>query len=545
MQSTVLRKIIKYAGYPLFFLALFVAFLFWTFPLDHFKPAVETQLTKLIDRAVHIDEMSMSLTGDIVLSSVEIEVPPKEDDDLGLEVDDEDGEDGDGEQAEKQPKRPPPKLSYFVDEMVIDVGLFALLMDELDIAIDMDLLGGEVSIQYEGPLPADDDDEQLERRRPKRRPRPRPNTPRRPGAGPAGLPAPDGTEGPIAEEDEEEEDEEEEQEALFLTVEARGLELRQIHDLRAKLPLPITGTLNLSLVLESPTGSFADAAGTLTVDASSVVLGRADAQIDVGGMPLTVDPIAIAAIDCKVEVEEGTAAFTAFETRSKDFDAEIKGDVTFSDPLSRSRFDLYLMFKFLDGYAAKSQKASMLISSLDDFSRDLKRAHRKDGFYGFRYRGLFGSARLSPSKNFRERREGKKQRQRRPRDRKRKDRPRAGAAGLPSGPGGVTGERASPRGEIPQTDVRTAEPPSGAGPAGPGRSGRVDRPMSPVVRPGVGPPEDPGASGAEEEDEEEAPGEEEGEEGEEESGEEESGQEESGQEGGEEGEEEAAEEEGE
>ncbi|MBW2277683.1 MAG: hypothetical protein JRF63_09345, partial [Deltaproteobacteria bacterium] len=63
MTSTTLRKILKFVGYPLFFGLLFLLFLIWTFPLDHFKPAVETQLTKLIDRAVHIEDMSMSLTG--------------------------------------------------------------------------------------------------------------------------------------------------------------------------------------------------------------------------------------------------------------------------------------------------------------------------------------------------------------------------------------------------------------------------------------------------------------------------------------------------
>jgi len=498
MDSTTLRKIVKYAGYPLFFVAVFLLFLFWTFPLAHFKPALESQLTKLIDRPVRIEDISMSPTGNIVLSSVEIEVPQEEP--TFADSDDEDDEDEDGEAGQAKPKKQQPaKLSYLVDEMVIDLGLFSLLFDELDIDIEMDLLGGEVSIRYDGPLPTGD--EEVGRPATKRRPRPRTATPRRPG--PAGLPAPDGVEPPNAEGEEEAPEEAEADQALSLVVEAEGLELRQIHDLRSKLPLPITGTLDLTIELSSSTGSFADADGSMTVGASSVVLGSADAQIDVGGMPMSVDPIAIAKIDCKVEVEGGTASFKAFETQSTDFDAEIRGDVTFSDPLSRSRLDLYLMFKFLDGYAAKSQKAGMLISSLDDFSRELKRAHRDDGFYGFRYRGVFGSARLSPSKNFREKRETAKKRTRKPRERGRKDRPRAGAAGLPSGPTGLDGARPSQRGELPVGDVRIDEPPRGL-------SGRLDRPTAAGVPPGAGPAGGPGmgpndrGGGAEEEVEEEA-----------------------------------------
>jgi hypothetical protein len=342
-------------------------------------------------------------------------------------------------------------------------------------------------------------------------------------------PAADGVE-ELAEEDDEEDDDEQEAKPLSLVIEAEGLELRQLHDLRAKLPLPITGQIDIEIALTSETGEFREAGGTISVNGVAIVLGNSEAQIEVGGMPMTVDEIAIAQVDCEVQVEQGTAEFTAFEMRSQDFDAKVQGSLTFGDPLSRSRLDLYLMFRFLDGYAAKSARAQMLISSLDDFSRDLKRAHRSDGYYGFRYRGMFGSARLSPSKTFRGERQRAADRRKKPRDRKR---PGRAGAGLPSGPAGEPGLRQPPRGDPSGADL-SGETMPGAPPPRPGQ------PLEPMPRPGLDngpgrlrPGEDDGSGQVEEEIEEEAPDQEEAGEGEgsgegEESGEEEGGGEEQG-----------------
>jgi hypothetical protein len=502
MKSITWRRILKFAGYPLFFLIAFGAFLFWTFPVERFRPAVEKQLKNIIDREVRIEDMSLSLTGDVVLSGVQIQMPAEEAEEEArrkFAADEDEEEDDDGEEASEEPK-PKPALAYHVDEMAIDVGYLGLLLGELDVEVELDFLGGDVSIAYVGPMPSEEEEQQRPRRGPRGRP-PR-QKPRRPGAA-GGPPAADGVEEPGAEEDDDE-DEEEEATPLSLVIEAEGLELRQFHDLRAKLPLPITGQIDIDIALSSETGEFQDASGTMNVNGVAIVLGNSEAQIEVGGMPMTVDEIAIAQVDCEVKVEEGAAEFTAFEMRSQDFDAKVQGSLTFSDPLSRSRFDLYLMFRFLEGYAAKSARAQMLISSLDDFSRDLKRAHRSDGYYGFRYRGRFGSARLSPSKTFRGDRK-RPDRRKRPRDRKRAG--RAGA-GLPSGPAGAPPPRDKPRGDPSGADLRGETLPGGAPP-------KIGEPLEPMPRPGLddGPARlRPGAGGspgpAGEEPEEEAPEEE-------------------------------------
>ncbi|HUT76679.1 MAG TPA: type II secretion system protein GspN, partial [Polyangia bacterium] len=327
-------------------------------------------------------------------------------------------------------KRQQPR-EYLIDEVVVNLGVVALLFDDLDLRVDFGGLGGEISFAYAGPMPGSDP-EQAERG-------PRGRI-RRGARGAAAVPEP-GAEQQGAEEqaDAEEEDDGDESE-LLLTIEASNIDLAMLHDLRAKLPLPLTGTLDFAVRLASRTGRFEGATGELTLRMEDVVLGAENAQIDAGGMPLTIDPIMLAAIDCRVPINEGTAEFEAFETKSNDFDLKVKGTVTLGDPLKRSRFDVYLMFRFLDGYLGKSDKAAMLISNIDQFSRDFKLAHRDDGYWGFRYRGIFGSSRFTPSKlapGEASQKAGKRVGERQ-RGTKAK-RGRSAAGNLPSGPAGLTG----------------------------------------------------------------------------------------------------------
>jgi hypothetical protein len=217
----------------------------------------------------------------------------------------------------------------------------------------------------------------------------------------------------------------------------------------------VSGTVDLELSLESETGRFADADGTARVSAKSIALGNGKSKIDVGGLPMSVEEIRVEEIAIDIKISKGIGEIEKTDLRSADFDAKVEGTINFLDPLSRSRLDLYLTFKFTDGYANKSETSKSLVSNMDAFSRDLKNAHRTDGYYGFRYRGAFGSARLIPSKRNINRKDGDQEGLLRPRPR----RPRGGV-GLQSNDGrpgaGALGERPN-REDFPRGD------PMGAG----------------------------------------------------------------------------------
>ena len=107
-------------------------------------------------------------------------------------------------------------------------------------------------------------------------------------------------------------------------------------------------------------------------------------------MKMAVPPIAIASVTAEIPFKEGEGELKGFEVKSKDFDANVQGTISLKDPFSASRLDLYLTFKLLDAYVNKSESIKTLVSSLDMFSQAMKRAHRDDGYYGFRYRGPMG-----------------------------------------------------------------------------------------------------------------------------------------------------------
>jgi hypothetical protein len=439
------RKVAKIAGYPLFFALCFWFFAVLSFPVERFLPALESRASEFLDREVRIGEISLSLTGRLVFSDVFLEAAAEPDQGPGgkrdAAGDDFDDESPGGDETREAPGgNDAPAVAkarpgYAIDEVVLNLGFWALLFGDLDLGIEFEGLGGEILFSYAGPMPGSEPDlpERAAGRargprgaRPSAAPGVPPVLPGMPGAAaeqPPALPSRDVDQGDTP---------------LQLTVVARGIELARVPDLRARLPLPISGTLDLEVRLSSGTGRFADAEGEIALGMRDIVLGAGNAEIDVGGMPLTVDPIAVASIDCRVTVKEGTAEFGIFETKSNDFDLRILGTTALADPLKRSRFDLYLMFRFLDGYLSKSDKAEMLVSNIDQFSRDFKLAHRDDGYWGFRYRGQFGTSRFTPSKLAPGEQAAKTSK--RAADRKRGSKARRGGApgavNLPSGPAG-------------------------------------------------------------------------------------------------------------
>ncbi len=468
------KKILKIVGYPLFFLAVFLFFLLWTFPADRFAPVLESQLTSALGRKVDIGEMSISPTGDLVLSMVEIEMPKSKEDDP-LFDDDEDGdEDGDGEQEGDGSKKEkePEALTYLIEEAVVSVGFLGLLFDELDLSVHMEALGGEISVSYDGPMPGDEgsvEDRKKKVRDDRRKKRAKKRRAARKGAE---------EEEPGEEEDEEDEEEESSDKSLDLAVDVVGVKLARIHDLGQLSPLPVSGTVDMKLELKSSTGSFRDASGSMIFDASGVSFGNGRSKIDVGGLPMSVDEIAVDKMFFEVLVKEGVGEVERFEMASNDFDASVEGTITFWDPISRSRMDLYLMFRFLEGYANKSASSKTLISNLDTFSRDLKNAHRKDGYYGFKYRGVFGSAKMTPSK----------------RNIKRKGKDKKAGASRPGRPSAAKKKRKDRVGKPAKTSERVKRDPLPSGRPG-GEDPRDDRPgrVNDRPRPGMAAPLKPGA----------------------------------------------------
>ncbi len=399
-------RILKFVGYPAFFIVSFILFLLWTFPIDRFEPILEEQLEKALGREVEIGDLSISLTGNLVLSMIEISVPEEPEESSGADDDDDDDDEWDDDEKESADdkkddssrEKKKPALKYLVEEMVIDVGFIGLAFGQLDVELDMDFLDGDLEISFVGSLPSGGDSSADALKRADKRRKAQAKK-RRQARRPVGARGETGEEGEDEEQSEEGEDEEDEDDqALSFSLAATGLNLRKLHDLRNKSPLPVSGKMDLKIKIRSATGDFRDADGHIVFEGRNIAFGNGRSKIEVGGMPMSVDEIKIDALSFEVVFENGIGQVKKSNVDSRDFDASVEGTITLADPIERSRFNIYLMFKILDGYKDKSASSKALAENMDSFSVELRRAHRTDGYYGFLYRGTLQTAKLSPSK---------------------------------------------------------------------------------------------------------------------------------------------------
>ncbi len=438
------RRVIQGIGYSAFFSAFFFLFLMWSFPVDRFHVLLETQLCSLLDRDVQIKNVSMTITGGVVLSGVEIAVKPDKD-----EVTKPKRSTAEPKQKEKSKKKEakPPRLTYFLDEVTVHFGLFAYLLDELKYDVDIEAFGGTVNISYLGPFSSTQDIRS--KKRPKSTRKARSRKPRRS----MGLLEPDNKK----KEEKEKSDEEGKEVAagstpLAVHIEINGISMMQLPGLRNLLPVPISGTLGLKVDIESTSGLFSDSSGQAEILIQKMVLSKPKFQADVLEMKMEGPPLEITNLGGRIEVEKGKAEISKFGVKSKHFDATLEGTITLDDPLSSSRFDVYVTFKILDAYIGKSDSLKTIVSNLDTFSREMKKAHRDDGYYGFRYRGPFGSGRFvatkkytPPGKKKKKAASNRKKKRRSRRDSKKKRKPRATSKARSNVPtGGETGVSPGP-----------------------------------------------------------------------------------------------------
>ena len=98
-------RILKFVGYPAFFIGSFILFLLWTFPIDRFEPILDEQLEKALGREVEIGDLSISLTGNLVLSMIEVSVPEAPEEPSGADDDDDEWDDDESDGESKNDKK--------------------------------------------------------------------------------------------------------------------------------------------------------------------------------------------------------------------------------------------------------------------------------------------------------------------------------------------------------------------------------------------------------------------------------------------------------
>lgn len=312
--------LLRVLGYPLFFFFFFVMFLYVTFPYDRLKEVLIAQ----------IEAPRLSPTGRQVPSNLEVTIgslgptffPGLKAKDVRITF---------------LPAAPGGRPTFTrIDEAVVHVSVFGLLLRHANVSFDIEGMGGEIEGEASysfgnDPVP--------------------------------GL--------------------------RSLKMEIENVATGEVGPLVQAVGLPLGGTLNGTVELTIPDGQINQAEGRVAITCARLTVGDNRAQFQIphfGGV--TIAEIRAGDLTFNVNVRRGVATLERVASQSNEFALQMDGRVVLRPNLAESAMDLGLRFRFTDAYRNKNEQAGRILTVMD-MVPDLQRARRPDGMFGFRCTGTF------------------------------------------------------------------------------------------------------------------------------------------------------------
>lgn len=186
---------------------------------------------------------------------------------------------------------------------------------------------------------------------------------------------------------------------LDLTID--GADLGQFAPIAATIGVPLKGVVTAALNLEPTGGKFNKASGTFEMTLAGVSVGDGKAKI-MGKLALPEAKVGDLVVSA--EAKEGTLKLTKLAASGGDIEIVGEGKITIREPWDDSIADLYVRYKFSDGYRDKNDLTRSLLGAPDskapgimDLDQKVKRAKRPDGFYGWHIIGPLKRLKFEPS----------------------------------------------------------------------------------------------------------------------------------------------------
>lgn len=333
MNNSLLR-VIKWVGYPLFAVVVFVLAFFFTFPYERLKERVEGFVNAGSDKYdLSIGELGPSLLFGITARDVVLRV--KADDNKGPAVQ----TTAAGAQGAGAQESGPRYHRVVLEEASASVGIFALIGGNADVSFDVEGLGGTLEGRYTVDNKKKD---------------------------------------------------------WSLDLELAALEIKRLPMVADAVGLPIAGKFSGKVELEVPKGKLDQASGKIRVACEKCMVGDGKAKLKVPGNPLlasglTVPRVRLGTVSGQVEVDKGVASLKNFSGKSPDMELALEGGFTLRQPLPFSTVSAYLKFKFSPALKKRDAKFELVESGLSA-------AKRPDGFFGLRLSGTLRNLRPIPSR---------------------------------------------------------------------------------------------------------------------------------------------------
>jgi type II secretion system protein N len=166
--------------------------------------------------------------------------------------------------------------------------------------------------------------------------------------------------------------------------------------------LPLSGTLKGKLAWALPEQKMAKATGTVALSIADLTAG--DGKTKIAGK-LALPKLNVGAFELEAEAKEGTLKVDKLGAQGQDLDLVGEGKIALRDPFSDSVADLYLRFRFADGYKGKNEMTKSLFGAPGSSAPALfeladpriRGSKRPDGFYGWHMTGFMKDPRFEPS----------------------------------------------------------------------------------------------------------------------------------------------------
>jgi type II secretion system protein N len=185
-------------------------------------------------------------------------------------------------------------------------------------------------------------------------------------------------------------------------VELEEVDLGQVPVLTAMVGLPLKGIANGTLELEATEGKFNKANGALDLTVKDVSVG--DGVTKVKGA-IALPEAKLGDLTITAEAKDGVLKITKFAAPGPDIELVGDGKVAVREPWNDSNADLYLRFKFSDGYRGKNDVTKSLLgvpgstapALFELADPKIKKAKRPDGFFGWHIHGALKRLKFDPS----------------------------------------------------------------------------------------------------------------------------------------------------
>lgn len=177
------------------------------------------------------------------------------------------------------------------------------------------------------------------------------------------------------------------------------LQLGEVTPLRALLGIPILGTISGLLELDPVGGKFAKAGGKFELKLERVVVGDGKSKLQGVELPAAQ----LGDISIVATAKDGTLKIDEITANGRDLELQGDGKIKLREPWHRSQLDINIAFRFTDAYRDRDDatrgllgKPGSKIPPAIEFSPQIKRAKREDGFYGWHIHGTLSDPNFDP-----------------------------------------------------------------------------------------------------------------------------------------------------